>query len=461
MIASDDTPEVEPRGLVRQLGFGATTAIVVGTIIGSGIFRSPAGVAAEVGSVGAVATVWIVGGVVTLCGALTLAELAAALPESGGLFVYLREAFGPVIAFVYGWTMLFVAPASGGAVALVFGEYLGKLIPLSEGGTHAAAAALCIACGVAGYRTVRGAGVIQSVSSLAKVLALAGLVCVAFLFGDGNAGAFSQHPAVPAAGVHGSGTWGIGLALVSALWAYNGFQDMVTIAGEVRDPGNTLPRALITGTATVVAVNLAANAAYLWVLPFTTLQQSPLVASDVAVRAVGPAGARIVAAMVMISTLGAVNGLTLAYPRLSYAMAHDRLLFTSLGRVHPRFSTPYVAILAFVLLELLFVYSRSFEQLAEVAILGQWPFIALAAVGVLVLRRTRPHLARPYRTPWYPVVPLIFIAGTLWMVGSALIADTRPTLLGLGFALLGVPIYWTWLRVQRRPSRGPATSQAP
>jgi len=155
MIASDDTPEVEPRGLVRQLGFGATTAIVVGTIIGSGIFRSPAGVAAEVGSVGAVATVWIVGGVVTLCGALTLAELAAALPESGGLFVYLREAFGPVIAFVYGWTMLFVAPASGGAVALVFGEYLGKLIPLSEGGTHAAAAALCVACGVAGYRTVR------------------------------------------------------------------------------------------------------------------------------------------------------------------------------------------------------------------------------------------------------------------------------------------------------------------
>jgi amino acid transporter len=358
------------------------------------------------------------------------------------VFVYLREAYGPAIAFLFGWTLLILVPAATGGVALVFAEYLGRLIPLGPTGTRAAATAAVILVTVSGYRSVRGASAILGVATWGKVAAIAGLVAVSFLLGDGHAGSFgSGAPAMR--GMHWSG---LALGLVSALWAYNGFQEMVSVAGEVRDPHRIVPLALLAGTITVVIVYLAANAAYLYVLPFAVLQASPLVASDTAVRVLGAAGERAVAAMVMVSTFGTVTGLTLSNPRVFYAMARERLLFEPLGRVHPRFATPHVAVATFGALTCLFVWTGTFEQLASAYILGVWPFLSLAAAGVLVLRRTRPDLPRPYRTPGYPIVPLVFILGTVWVVGSALVADPWKVLQGLGLTALGVPVYLFWRR---------------
>ena len=450
-------PAARADALPRRLGLLAATGIVVGTIIGSGIFRVPAGVAAAVGTPAAVAAVWVIGGIIALCGALSLAELAAAFPRSGGVYVYLRESYGPLVAFLFGWTTLVLGPAGAAGVALVFAEYLGTLVPLGPvGGARVVAAVVVLAVSAAAYRSVRGVGAVVSAASVAKVTAILALVVAALALGDGGAGALGR--GAPAAGdVRWGGT---GVALVAALWAYNGFQDVASVAGEVRDPGRVLPRALAAGMAIVVLVYLAANAAYLWVLPYEALRASPLVASDTMVRVVGSAGAGAVAAMVMVSTFGAVVGLTLTYPRIFYAMAHDGLLFDALGRVHPRHRTPHVAVVVFAAVALVAAWSRSFEQLASAFVLGLWPFLALAAAGVLVLRRARPELVRPYRVPGYPVVPLLFVAGTLWVVLSALVARPGPTLAGMGLTLLGVPVYLLWRRTQGRPRRRPAADAA-
>ena len=435
-----------PAGLPRRLGFWETTLIVIGVTIGSGIFRVPASVADTVGSPGGVATVWVAGGIISLCGALALAELAAAFPEPGGVFVYLREVYGPAVAFLFGWMYLFVGPTGVGAVAVVFGEYLGRLLGLPPVGVRVAAAGAIVLVAVASYRSVRGASVMQGVATLGKVGALAVIVVIAFLLGDGSAGAFGAGAPAPA-----DGRWsGVGLALVAALWAYNGFQDMLPLAGEVRDPERALPRALVAGTAIVVAVYLSANAAYLYVLPYATLRTSSLVASDTMVSVVGSIGAAAVASGVIVSTFGTVNALVLTQPRVFYAMADAGLLFRPLARVHPRYATPHVAIVAYSAVAVVGVWVRSFEQLAEAFVLGVWPFLALAVAGVLVLRRSRPELARPYHTPWYPVVPLIFIAGTLWVVGSALMARPITTLGGIVLTLIGLPVYALWRRAARR-----------
>jgi APA family basic amino acid/polyamine antiporter len=437
--------ELEPSSdLPRRLGFWPTTAIVVGITIGSGIFRVPATVATAVGSPAAIALVWILGGVISLCGALALAELGAAMPASGGVFVYLREAYGPLLAFLFGWTELFLGPASLGAISLVFAEYLGSLLSLSPGQVRLVAMAALLIVGAAGYRSVRGLGGLVSATAATKLAALATLVLATFLLGDGRTGSLGL--GAPAGG---SGHWGgIGLALVAALWAYNGFQDMVNVAGEVRHPGRTLPRALMAGTLAVIVIYLGANAAYLYALPYEALKGSPLVASDTMIRVVGPWGAAGVAAMVMISTFGTLAGLSLATPRIFFAMARAGLLFQPLARVHPRFGTPHVATTFAIAVAVPFVWSRTFEQLTEAFILGIWPFLALAAVGVLVLRRTRPNLSRPYHTPGYPVTPLIFVAGTLWVMGSALIAHPITTLAGIGLTLFGVPVYYVWRKRQ-------------
>jgi amino acid transporter len=246
----------------------------------------------------------------------------------------------------------------------------------------------------------------------------------------------------------------VGLGLVAALWAYNGMQDMLPLAGEIRDPGRALPRAVIIGTVIVVAIYLSANAAYLYVLPYAALRSAPLVASDAMVRVVGPAGAAAVASAVMVSTFGTVNALVLTQPRMLYAMADAGLIFRSLARVHPRFETPHVAIVAYAVVAIVAVWSRSFEQLTEAFVLGVWPFLALAVAGVLVLRRRSPELVRPYRTPWYPVVPLIFVGATLWVVGSALVARPLTTLIGFALTLAGLPVYALWRRAGARASAG-------
>ena len=331
------------------------------------------------------------------------------------------------MAFLYGWTLLFLAPAGTAALALVFGEYLGQLVPLSTVGIQIVASGVVAILAATSYRLVEGAGAIQGVATVGKVSAIAALILAAFLLGDGSSGAFGRGAALSHATFGG-----VGLGLIGALWSYNGFQDMVCVAGEVRDPGRVLPRALLAGNLVVLALYVAANAAYLYVLPYATLAASPLAASDAMVRVLGPSGAGAVAVMVMVSTFGAINGLVITQPRIFYAMARDGLLFASLARVHPRFATPHVALVAFGIVSVTCVWLRSFEQLTEAFVLGVWPFLALATIGVLLLRRRRPELPRPYRTPGYPVVPLVFAFGTTWVVGNALVARPVTTLAGIG-----------------------------
>jgi amino acid transporter len=441
--ASKAVPEPGPAKarLARKLGVWSAAAVVVGGMIGSGIFRVPQTVAAETGSPGLIMLVWVAGGAIALAGALSLAEAAALFPRAGGLYAILFEAYGPLVAFLYGWLTLIISPASTGAVALVFAEYLGRLIPLTPLQVRAVAIGAIILVAAANYRSVRLGAAIQNVFTSAKLLALVGLIAAAFLLTPRAVHAAAAMPA----GVPLSPTWsGFGLALVAALWAYNGWQDGTLVAGEVRNPGRSLPVALIGGALVVTVLYLGANLAYLHVLPVGAIAASPLVASDVAVRLVGSASAALIAALVAVSTFGTVNENTMVFPRVFFAMAGDGLFFRTIAAVHPRYGTPHTAIVLSAGLSVLYVALRSFEELVESVILGYIPFWALAVAAVIVFRRTQPALQRPYRAVGYPVLPLLFVLAMLALALNSLRlhpATAGPT---LGALLAGVPVYYAW-----------------
>jgi amino acid transporter len=431
--------------LPRRLGPWSTGAVTVGIMIGSGVFRVPAAVAAQTGSPGVMLLVWVVGALVALCGALSLAEVAALFPRAGGMYVYLREAYGPLTAFLFGWLYLIIIPTGAGAIALVFAEYLSRLVPLTPGQVRLAAAALIMLLAAAQYRSLRFGAAIQNVSTAAKVLAIVALTVAAFVLGRGD-GAWA------AGGTIHPVTWGgFGLGLVTVLWAYNGWQDVTCLSGEVRDPRRALPRALVGGTFAVAIVYLLANAAYLHVLPLSAMASSPLVAADVAVRLVGPVGAALVAALVCISTFGALNAVLMAIPRVFWAMADDGLFFRFVAAVHPRYRTPHMAITATAVLSVVYLALQTFEQLIEAFILASLPFWALSVASVFVFRRRRPEAPRVYRTPGYPVVPLLFVAAMVMLVANSLAAHPEATVTSLGAVLAGVPLYYAW---RRRRSNG-------
>jgi basic amino acid/polyamine antiporter, APA family len=444
--SSPAAPDTTEDKLPRRLGGWSTMAVTVGIMIGSGIFRVPAAAAAETGSAELMLAVWVVGGVVALCGALALAEVAALYPRAGGIYVYLREAYGPLTAFLFGWVYLIIIPTGAGAIALVFAEYLGRLVPLTPDGIRVVATALIIVLATAQYRSVRFGAAIQNVSTVAKVAAILTMTAAAFVLGQPDAGAFaagaSSRPAT---------LGGFGLGVVTVLWAYNGWQDVTCLSGEVREPGRSLPRAIVGGTLIVVAVYLAANAAYLRVLPIEAMAASPLVASDAMVRLVGPTGSSLIAALVCVSTFGALNAVLMAIPRVFWAMADDGLFFRAVAAVHPRYRTPHVAILAMALLSILYLIFHTFEQLIEAFILASLPFWALAVGSVIVLRRRQPGRPRPYRTPGYPVVPLVFVTVMLALVANSLVEHPEVTVTSIGAVLAGVPLYFGWRYLGARP----------
>jgi amino acid transporter len=361
-------------------------AVTIGIMIGSGIFRVPAAAAAQTGTAGAMLLAWVVGGIVALCGALALAEVAALYPSAGGMYVYLREAFGPLTAFLFGWLYLVIIPTGAGAIALVFAEYLGRLLPLASAHVPLVATAVIVLLAAAQYRSVRFGAAIQNVSTAAKVGAILAMTAAAFLLGDSGAGAWADAASLRPA------TWsGFGLGVVTVLWAYNGWQDVTCLSGEVRDPGRALPRAIVGGTLAVVAIYLAANAAYLRVLPIDAVAASPLVAADMAVRLVGPVGSALVAALVCVSTFGALNAVLMAIPRVFWAMADDGLFFRAVAAVHPRYRTPHVAISVMAGLAIVYLIFRTFEQLIEAFILASLPFWALSVAS----SSSSPHPAGP------------------------------------------------------------------
>lgn len=434
-----------PDRLPRRLGVWSAAAVLVGSTIGSGIFRVPSSVAGEAGSVGAIALLWVIGALVALFGALTLAELAVLFPRSGGVYVFIREAYGPLPAFLFGWTeLLVIRPSALGAIAMLFAEYVREFVALSEGEVRVVAAAAILLLAAANIRSVRWGAAVQNASTAAKVLALVGLALLAFVLGNAGHGAFAEPLSFQPA------SWGgFGIALVAVMWAYDGWADLTFMGGEVRDPGRTLPRALLGGTLAIVVIYLVVNAAYLFVLPVAEMAGRPLVAADAARRIFGEAGAGVVAAMVLMSAFGALNGAMMTGPRIFFAMADDGLFFRPIAAVHPRWRTPWAAIALAALLGVGYVSIRSFEQLADSFILGIWPFYALAVGAVYTLRRRRPELPRPYRTVGYPVVPLVFLLASLAMLANALVQQPASTGFGFAIILLGVPVYFAWGALRR------------
>ncbi len=427
--------------LPRHLGLWSAIAVLVGSTIGSGIFRVPAGVAGQLQQPGPVLLAWVIGGAIALFGALTYAELAAALPRSGGVFAYLLEGFGPLPAFLFGWSELSVIRASAlGAISTIFAEYLGYFIHLTPEQVRWVAAASVVLVGLLNYVGVHSAALFMNFITLLKYGALAGIGLLAFVAGEGSASHFTP------AWSGGLNLSLLGTALIAIMWTYDGWADLSFMGGEVKDPGRTLPRALILGTAAIVLVYLLINLAYIYLVPLPEMAASPLIAATAADRIplfAGMGGA-VVSAIVMISCLGALNGSMMTGPRIFFAMADRGLFFRSIARVSPRFQSPSVAIWLASGLGVVYVLLNDFQQLADKFILGIWPFYALAIAAVFVLRRTRPDLPRPYRTWGYPVVPLLFLLASVGMVLNALWTDPVNTGITLGIIAAGIPVYYIW-----------------
>lgn len=432
------------RPLPRKFGAWTGAAVVIGVIIGSGIFRVPGPIAAQAGTVTGLALVWVLGGLIALTGALSVAELAAMYPQAGGPYVYLREAYGRPLAFLFGWMWLITTPISWAAQSLTFADYLASLTPLSRPAAHFVAAGLITLVCAAQYRSVRLGALVQNLSTTAKILAILGL-SLALL-------AFAPHGPVAAfaAGSQAVHAGGVAIALVAVLWAYDGWENLTTLSGEIRAPQTSLPRALIGGTLAVIVLYLAINAAFVAVLPFAQLAHSQSVAVDAMVALFGRGGATLVAVLVMVSVIGSLNGSTLSDPRVFYAMAEDGLFFKAVGRVHARYETPYVAILFCWALGVIYVLFRDFLELAESYVLGIWPFLALSVIGLFVLRRRDPDRPRPYRALGYPLVPALFVLATVGVVAYSLYKNPLSTGLSLGFTLAGLPLYYAWTLWQRR-----------
>ena len=438
-------PHVER--LPRTLGIWSAVGVLVGTTIGSGIFRVPSELAGILGSPQAMLLLWVVGGLVTLAGALTIAELAAALPRSGGIFAYILEAFGPFWAFLYGWAELTVIRAAAiGGIASVFASYFGQFVDLGPGQESYVAAAAILVIATLNWVGISYAAVLMNLTTLLKYGALVGLTLLAFTGGTGNPANLGL--VAPGSTV----TFSLMLtALIKVMWTYDGWSNLSFIGGEVKDPGRNLPRALILGTAAIVAVYLVVNVAYLYLLPVTEMAASTRVAADAAMRIplLGAAGAAIIAGVVMVSCFGAVNGSIMTGPRIFFALADRGLFFPALARVSPRFQTPSVSIWVAAGLGVAYVLQNTFAQLADRFILGTWPFYALAVAAVFVLRVRQPDLPRPYRTWGYPVVPAVFLLGALLMVGNALVSNWADNAATFGIILTGVPVYWLYRRFMK------------
>jgi amino acid transporter len=446
-------PDAWGERLPRNLGLGSAIAVLVGSTIGSGIFRVPAGVAERLHQPGPILVAWVVGGLVALFGALTYAELAAALPRSGGVFAYLLEGFGPLPAFLFGWTELTVIRASAlGAIATIFAEYLGYFVAFTPPQVRYVAAAAILVVGALNYVGVRSAAAVMNATTAAKYAALAALGLLAFTATTGTTAHFT--PAFPA----GLDLSLMGTALIAIMWTYDGWADLSFMGGEVKNPGRTLPLALILGTAGIVLVYLVLNVAYIYAVPLPEMAGARLIAATAAERIplFGGTGGAVVSAIVLLSCLGALIGSMMTGPRIFFAMADRGLFFRTIARVSPRYQSPSVAIWLATALGVLYVLFNDFQQLADKFILGIWPFYALAVAAVFVLRRTRPDLPRPYRTWGYPVVPLLFLVASVAMVLNALWTDPVNTGFTFAIILVGVPVYYAWRGWRRRAVAMPA-----
>jgi APA family basic amino acid/polyamine antiporter len=446
-------------GLRRELGVWGAASIVVGTVIGSGIFLVPRKMVLETGSAELVFAVWIFGGLLSLAGALTYAELAAMMPEAGGEYNYLKAAYGPFWGFLYGWTQMWVAKSGSIAtLATGFFYYLANFrpeldatlfvipLPLGAGGApvevsrgQILAIGVILALGWLNWFGIRIGGRVQVAVTALKVALIAGIILVGL---GCEASAAARAPLEGARG----GVAGFFAALVAALWAYDGWNNLSMVASEVKAPQRNLPRALVYGTGAVMAIYLLTNAAYFRVLSPAEVASSDRVAATMMERVLGGWGADLVSVAAMISIFAALNGSILSGSRVPYAMARDGYFFRRLGVVHERHAAPGFSILALSAWSCVLVLSGRYDQLVTLVIFPSWILYGMAAAAVLVLRRKMPDAARPYRAVGYPVIPLVFVAVAGFLTVQTLLNSARESLLGLALILCGLPFYlfWNW-----------------
>ncbi|HLX44599.1 MAG TPA: amino acid permease [Bryobacteraceae bacterium] len=455
--------------LRRALGPWAAIAVVIGTVIGSGIFLVPSRMVTAVGSPSMVFVVWIFGGVLTLFGALSYAELSAALPGAGGEYVYLTEAYGPFFGFIYGWTQTWVAkPASIATLGTGFFYYLGDFfpslsrvfytVPLPIGpdfkpldiryGQLVAIGLILFLAGV-NYLGVRVGGSVQIAVTVLKVTLICGVIVAGLTSGQGKTENF-QTAVTP----HPGGIEGFFVALVAALWAYDGWNNAGMLGSEIENPGRNLPRALILGTISVIVIYLLTDLAYFYILTAREVGASERVAADAMRRVLGAPGGAAVSVAAMISIFAALNGSILTGSRVPYAMSRSGLFFRGIASVHPRFRTPGPAIVLLGLISSLILLSGQYDQLYTLVIFPSWILYGMTAASVIVLRLKQPDLPRPYRVLGYPLVPVLFVFVALALLYSTLRTSPRESGIGLGLIVAGLPFYFYWKGQKRGVASG-------
>ena len=434
-----------PTELPRILGFFSVVGIIIGTVIGSGIFIVPAQIAAQVRSPLLILSVWAVGGLLSFFGAIVFAELGAAFPQAGGMYIFLREAYGKLVAFLFGWTLFLVIDC--GAIATLSmafaSKYLPYFVPLGPVAIKAIALIFIAALVAVNYVGTRWGAGLQNILMVIKFGAIVAVSGIVLIFGNGSTANWVEPiNTAPAGSLVGP----FGVALVATLWAYKGWEAVTFSAGEIKNPQRNLPLGLLAGLALAIGLYIVTNLAYLYVIPAPQIATSTRIAADAMKAAVGGVGATIIAFVILFSITGAANGNVLTAPRVFWAMAKDGLFFHRFAAVHPRFITPNVSILATGAWAAVLSLTGTFEQLAAYVIFGQWIFFGLTVGAVIVLRRTQPNLPRPYRTWGYPVTPIVFIAAALYISVNSLIQQPLNAFAGLGIILLGVPAYLYWKR---------------
>jgi APA family basic amino acid/polyamine antiporter len=461
--------ESTPSGTVelrRDLGLNAATAIVIGTVIGSGIFLVPKAMILRVGSPDWVFLIWIVGGLLSVFGALSYAELASQMPEAGGEYVFLKEAYGPFWGFLYGWIQTLIAKsgsiaAIGTGFMLYFANFFPVLdqtafeipLPIGPGGNplpirygQFGTAALIMALAGINYLGVRISGTVQIIFTLLKVGLILALVAVGLLMGDGTTTHYTESiPVEPSVTAFFA-------ALVAALWAYDGWNNVSMVSSEIKQPSRNLPIALIVGTLVVMSVYLVTNLAYFYVLSPAEVSTADRVASEMMRQVVGDWGAAAVSVAAMVSMFAALNGSILSGSRVTFAMSRDGMFFKKLATVDPRHRTPGNAVLFMSTLASILTFSGRYEEIITYVVFTSWVLYGMTTAGVIVLRRKQPNLVRPYRTLGYPFVPALFVLAACGILFSTLVESARESLMGLSMILIAWPFYRYWSR-QKAASR--------
>lgn len=428
--------------LKRSLTLFDLTMIAIGSTIGSGIFLTPSLIAASLPSPAWILGIWIVGGLTAMCGALTFAELSASLPQAGGVYVFLSEAYGQLTGFLYGWAYFLVVNTGGiAALSVAFATYFGYFVPLNPLGLKLVGIAGIVVVTAVNVLGVKWGGVFSDLFTVLKLAGIALIIVVGLGWGSTSATDFSSSLPETTGGLSSILT----IAFVGVLWSYGGWQHATYTASEAHDPHRTVPRALIFGALAATLLYVLINVAYMFLLSPAQMAASPHVASDAIAVVLGPAGGTIVAFTIFISTFGTAGIYTLTAPRIYYAMANDGVFFKKVAEVHPRFHTPMFAILfQSVWAIVLILFWGTFADLISYVVFTDWIFFGLAGASVFILRKKRPELQRPYKTLGYPVTPIIFVAIAGWFVLNTLLEQPRQAGAGLAFLALGVPVYFFW-----------------